>query len=67
MKKNSELCERPRCRDQWTHVVSGYKQSQKRGWKLRVCKTHANPYGEAGSVTTDSVGTIVSVQLRSKG
>lgn len=42
--KNPALCERPYCRECWTHIVSGFNERRKRGWQLRVCAAHAKEY-----------------------
>jgi hypothetical protein len=42
--KNRDLCERPYCRERWTHTVSGFNEHWKRGWTLRVCDEHVKEY-----------------------
>jgi len=44
-KKNRDLCERPYCRERWQFRVSGFdSRFGGRGWTLRVCAYHAEPY-----------------------
>ena len=44
IRKNPNLCERPYCREPWTHQVNGYETHWKRSWTLRVCQQHVEPY-----------------------
>lgn len=47
--KNPELCQRPYCRERWTHVVRGFTANApyKKHWTLYVCADHAEPYSSS--------------------
>lgn len=65
-KKNENLCERPHCREKWTHLVTGLDPPHYFGgrrWTVRLCAEHAKPYNPEpeGGVT---VGAKTWVRLR---
>ena len=72
--KNPDLCQRPRCRERWLYLVTGYPHffplgRVKRPWKVRLCREHAKGYGGQPrdqfypeGVREDSVGTLTRVR-----
>jgi hypothetical protein len=42
--KSPDLCERAHCRTAWVVRVDGYDERNYRGWTLKVCAMHAEPY-----------------------
>ena len=65
-KKNRDLCERPHCRERWTHLIKGLDPPHYLGggrWRIRLCAEHARPYAPdpEGSVI---VGAKTYITLR---
>jgi hypothetical protein len=65
-KKNPNLCERPYCREPWSHLISGHDEHfGGRGWVLRVCEEHMETYVKVpGGVY---VGAQTTIQKRGGG